>query len=176
VEQTMFVENLTLLTMKNHLPLQFVESVWLKHFVLQLCPHVQFPFRKLFSKNILPKLVEKTKEIYVLPLLNDCSCVTANFDLWMSKGAHDVFVLVKNNLGFDWKPKHITISLFEASKPTRQALAKNLIKRLNVYGLRNKIITYLKDEGSNLFTLTNVLKSIVKCETLSLEELQICVY
>jgi hypothetical protein len=43
---------------------------------------------------ILPKLVEKTKETYVLPLLNDCSCVITSFDLWMSKSAHDVFVLV----------------------------------------------------------------------------------
>jgi hypothetical protein len=36
-------------------------------------------------------LVEKNKETYVLPLLNDCSCATACFDLWMSKGARDVF-------------------------------------------------------------------------------------
>jgi hypothetical protein len=40
VEQKMFVENFALLIMKNHLPLQFVESVWLKHLVLQLCPSV----------------------------------------------------------------------------------------------------------------------------------------
>ncbi len=49
-------------------------------------------------------------------------------------------------------------------------MAKNLIELLDVYGLRNKIIPYVKDEGSNLNTLTNVLKSIVKCETLSLKE------
>jgi hypothetical protein len=58
-----------------------VESVWLKHLVLQLCPHVQFPFRKLFSNIVLPELVEKFKETYVLSLLNDFSCATANFDL-----------------------------------------------------------------------------------------------
>ncbi len=75
----MFVENLALLIMKNHLPLQFVESVWLKRLVLQLCPHVQFPFQKLFSNIVLFKLVEKTKEMYVLPLLNDCSCVITSF-------------------------------------------------------------------------------------------------
>jgi hypothetical protein len=39
----MFVENLALLTMKNHLLLQFVESVWLMRLVLQLCPCLQFP-------------------------------------------------------------------------------------------------------------------------------------
>jgi hypothetical protein len=50
-------------------------------------------------------------------------------------------------------------------------LAKNLIDLLDAYGLKNKKITYLKDEGSNLNTLTNcALKPIVKCETLGLEE------
>ncbi len=71
-----------------------MESVWLKHLVLQLCLHVQFPFQKLFSNTILPKLVEKIKETYVSLLLNHYSCVIASFDLRMSKGAHDVFVLV----------------------------------------------------------------------------------
>jgi hypothetical protein len=79
---------------------------------------VQFPFQKLFSNIILSKLVEKTKETYILPLLNDCSCVTTSFDLWMSKGAHDVFILVINFLGFSWKPKHVTLGLFEAMKIT----------------------------------------------------------
>jgi hypothetical protein len=66
--------------------------------MLQFCPRVQFLFQKLFSNIILPKLVEKTKETYVLPLLNDYNCATTSFDLWMSKGAHDVFVLVINVL------------------------------------------------------------------------------
>jgi hypothetical protein len=118
----------------------------------------------------LLELVEKTKETYVLPLLNDCSCAIANFDLWMSKGAHDVFVLVIIFLGSNWKPKHVTFGLFEATKPIKQALAKNLIEFLDAYGLKNNILAYVKDEGSNLNTLTNVLKSIVKCEALGLEE------
>ncbi len=50
-------------------------------------------------------------------------------------------------------------------------LAKNLINLFDAYGLKNKVITYLKDEGSNLNTLTNcALKPIDKCETLGLEE------
>jgi hypothetical protein len=36
----------------------------------------------------------------------------------MSKGAHDVFVLVINFLGFDWKPKHVTFGLFEVVETT----------------------------------------------------------
>jgi hypothetical protein len=88
----------------------------------------------------------------------------------MSKGAHDVFVLVINFLGSNWKPKHVTLGLFEATKTIGQMLAKNLIELLDAYGLRNKIIAYVKDEGSNVNTLTNALKFVIKCETLGLEE------
>jgi hypothetical protein len=49
-------------------------------------------------------------------------------------------------------------------------LARNFINLLYAYGLRNKIITYVKDEGSNLNTLIIALKSVVKCETLGLKE------
>jgi hypothetical protein len=54
--------------------------------------------------------------------------------------------------------EHVTFGLFKAAETTRQALVKNLIELLNVYGLRNKIIAYVKDEGLNLNTLTNALK------------------
>ncbi len=64
----------------------------------------------------------------------------------------------------------MTFGLFENVETTRQALARNLIDLLDAYGLRNKIITYVKDEGSNLNTLTNALKFVVKCEALGLEE------
>ncbi len=91
--------------------------------------------------------MEKTKETYVLPLLNDCICAIINFDLWMSKGAHDVFILVIIFLGSNWKPKHVTFGLSKVPKITGQALARNLIELLDAYDLRNKIITYVKDEG-----------------------------
>jgi hypothetical protein len=38
-----FVENLGLLLIKNHLPTQFVESIWLNHLVIQLCFHILLP-------------------------------------------------------------------------------------------------------------------------------------
>lgn len=45
-----------------------------------------------------------------------------------------------------------------------------MLEFLDIYGLKNKIITYVKNKGSNLNTLTIVLKSIVKCEGLNLKE------
>jgi hypothetical protein len=44
----LFMKDLALIIVKNYLPLQFVESVWLKCLVLHLCPCVQFPSRQFF--------------------------------------------------------------------------------------------------------------------------------
>jgi hypothetical protein len=54
--------------------------------------------------------------------------------------------------------------LFEVIKIIRQTLANNLTKLFYHYGPRNKIIAYVKDEGSNLNTMTIILKFVVKCE------------
>jgi hypothetical protein len=43
VQQNVFLENLGLLIVKNHLPFQFVESNWLKKFNMHLCPKIVFP-------------------------------------------------------------------------------------------------------------------------------------
>ncbi len=96
---------------------------------------MQFPSQILFSNIVLPKLVEKTKETYVLPKLNDCSCATTNFDLWTSKGAHDVFILIIIFLEFEWKPKHVALGLSEVVETTKQTLTINFIELLNAYGL-----------------------------------------
>ncbi len=65
----------------------------------------------------------------------------------------------------------MTIGLFEAIKTTRQALAINLNNLLDSFGLRKKIITFVKDEGANLNAMTLTLKSVVSCDTLGLEEI-----
>jgi hypothetical protein len=47
---------------------------------------------------MFPKLVGKKKQLHVLPTLVECNHVIMNFDLWMSKGTHDIFALVINLL------------------------------------------------------------------------------
>jgi hypothetical protein len=87
--------------MKNNLSLQFVENIWFKHLILNLSPRVMFLSRKQFSQEILPNLVEKMKQVYVLPKLINYISTIASFDVWMSKGAHDIFAFVIKNLGSD---------------------------------------------------------------------------
>ncbi len=106
----------------------------------------------------------------MLPELSQCVSATANFDLWMSKGAYDIFALVINFLDGNWKHRKVTIGLFETTKITNQALARNLSEFLDSYNLRKKIIIYVKDEGVNLNAITMVLKTIINCDILGVEE------
>jgi hypothetical protein len=52
VPQKEFFEDLSVLIVKTDLLIQFVESIWLKHLTLDLCPKLNFPFKRLFHKNI----------------------------------------------------------------------------------------------------------------------------
>jgi hypothetical protein len=44
-------------------------------------------------------LMEKPKQLYVLLALVECDFTIAHFDLWMPKGAHDIFAPMINFLG-----------------------------------------------------------------------------
>jgi hypothetical protein len=46
--------------------------------------------------------VEKTKQLCVLLALIECHSTIASFDLWMSKGGHDIFAFVIKILRVDW--------------------------------------------------------------------------
>jgi hypothetical protein len=62
------------------------------------------------------------------------------------------------SLGANWQPKHITFHLSEATNTTKQTLAKIWAKLLDIYGLKRIIVSYVKDEGSNLNIITTTLK------------------
>ncbi len=170
IQQKQFLEDLTLLIVKSHLLVHFLESLWLKRFVLQLNPHIVFPSIKTFSSDILPNLVKKTKDVYVLPKLFRCGLATASFNLWVSKNTYEIFALAINFLNENWQPNKVTLNLFEATNITSQALTKNLSELLDSYGLRKKIISYGKYEGINVNSMTISLKSIINCDILGLEE------
>ncbi len=60
--------------------------------------------------------------------------------------------------------------MFKAIKISCQTLVRSLIGLLDKYGLRKKIVAYVKDEGSDLNVMTTTLKPIVNCESFGLEE------
>lgn len=58
--------------------------------------------------------------------------------------------------------------MFEAFDTSMHALVKDLTKLLDKYDLRKKIISYVKDKGSNLNIMIVALKFIVSCDILGL--------
>jgi len=111
----------------------FVESVWFKCLILHLCLQVVFPFIKQCFHDILFKLVEKTKQIFVFIKIGTLFATTS-----LTNGClrgHMIFLLLINFLGFDWQPKQMTIGLFKTSKNINQTLAINMMKVLDQYGL-----------------------------------------
>jgi hypothetical protein len=54
---------------------------------------------------VLPNLVENTKQKISLPKLVEYYYVTTSFDLWISRGTHDIFALVINFLVVGWQQK-----------------------------------------------------------------------
>ncbi len=59
----------------------------------------------------------------------------------------------------------MTIGLFGVIETISQAFARNLIELLEKYGLRKKIIIYVKGEGSNLNAMIVTLKSYISYES-----------
>jgi hypothetical protein len=54
------------------------------------------PTRDSFVEETLSSLIEKIMTTYVQPTLADYILATCTFDLWMSKGTRDVFLVVVN--------------------------------------------------------------------------------
>ncbi len=94
-----------------------------------------------------------------------------SFDLWMSKEAHDIFAFVITFLGSNYELKQMILGYLKQQKLLVKPWLPTIRKELfGQYGLRKKKLTYVKDEGSNLIVITVVLKSIIKCEVLGLNE------
>jgi hypothetical protein len=83
------------------------------------------PLKKTFVGKALLSLVEKTMTIYVQPTLVNCLSTICTFDLWMSKGTHDVFDVI-NFISNDWEAKHVTIKLFEVLNTSGVTMAPKL--------------------------------------------------
>jgi len=74
--------------------------------------------------------------------------VIVAFNLWMNQDVHNTFALVINYLTFDWKSKHVIVGMFEAKGTTCFGLVNQLKVLFQKYNLINKIICYVKDEGT----------------------------
>jgi len=79
---------------------------------MHLCPRIVLSKNRFF-KELLSKLVEKTKQLYVLTTLAKCHSAIISVDLCILKVGHDIFALVIKFLKVYWQPKHIALGLSE---------------------------------------------------------------
>jgi hypothetical protein len=105
-------------------------------------------------------------DTYVILALFCCVTTNVTFDLWMNQSGFDIFALVMNFIGDAWVPKHVNVGIFEAPNIANVILVEFVKPLLAKFQLTHKIVTYLKDEGSNLNTLVATLSIIVSCEPL----------
>ncbi len=68
-------------------------------------------------------MVTKSMDIYILPKLVSASIVSV-YDLWMSKGGIDTYVLVVHYLSKACELVHATIGLFEVNETTSLCMAR----------------------------------------------------
>jgi hypothetical protein len=116
--------------------------------------------------EVLPNMVDKTREICVILTSASCNTCTCSFDLWMSCVGFDTFAIVMSFINTSWEPCHVTIGIFEVHNTISATMADQV--KSNSFSLHDKVITYVKDEGINLNTLTFALYFVVSCFSLQL--------
>jgi len=119
--------------------------------------------------EVLLDIMTKTKEKYVFPTLVSCITCRTSFDMWMLHANYDTFTMVINFVNSYWEPTHVIVEVFEVQNTIGATMGANQVKiLLDSFGSFNKIIGYVKNEGSNLNTLTIALKFVVFLFSLSI--------
>jgi hypothetical protein len=95
-------------------PLSFVEAPW--RLVMRKKFNLKFWFKWIIVNEILPRMVEKTKEMYISSSLESCNSCTVSFDLWMSAIRMDTFIMIIHFLNDQWEPFHVIVGFFGTSK------------------------------------------------------------
>ncbi len=116
------LENLVLFIAKELVPLSFVEGPFFRRLFLRQNPWLTFPSRQKLKHDILPRIAKRTKERFVSPTLHSYNTCTVSFNLWMSRGGVDTFVLIVHFLNDKWEPCHVTIGFFYITNTSGSAM------------------------------------------------------
>jgi len=145
------------------MPLSFVEAPFFRRLFLRQNPYFNFPSKQVLREGLLLRVAKKTKENFVSPSFASCSTCTMSFDLWMSIGGIDTFVLIVRFLNNKWEPCHVIMGFFKTMDTIRNVLALQMNDLFAKHKLNVYVFAYVKNEGNNLSTMTFVLTSIVFC-------------
>jgi hypothetical protein len=94
-----------------------------------------------------------TKERFVSPSLVSYNICIVSFDLWMSKGGVDTFVLIMHLLNDKWEPCHVITGFFKTAKTFGSAMifiSDFMTNLLAKHGFNVYVFAYVKDERNIL--------------------------
>ncbi len=103
---------------------------------------------------------KKSKKI-MSSLASYITCISS-FDLWMPRTRYNIFAIIVSFINTSWISTHMTIDIFKVHNIIG-ASHGNQVNTLDSFGLLDKVIAYIKDEGFNLSTLTSTLIFVVSC-------------
>jgi len=89
-----------------------------------------------------------------------------SFDLWMTCGDVDIFILVINFVSDIWVPMHVTLGLFEMNEIIGQSKVYTTPILLEKIGLLHQVIDFVKNESINFATMATTLHFIIDYELL----------
>jgi len=134
------------------LPHWIVKIVWLQCLTLQVCPWVVFLSNKTFTKQILAKLVEKTKKLVCITCLGRMYVDNNFWSLDVNGCPQHLCTCCQFQLCILVVQTHYNLGLFEATKTSGQTMALKLQALLNKFGLKRKKCMHVKNENLQSFS------------------------
>jgi len=86
----------------------------------------------------------------------------------MSREGNEIFILIVHFLNDKWEPCHVIVRFFETINTFGNAMAIQMNNVFAKHGLNIHVLTYVKDKGNDLATMTFALTFVVSCEILGL--------
>jgi hypothetical protein len=83
----------------------------------------------------------------------------------MSHASYNTFAMVISFIDSAWQLIHIIVGLFEVHNIAGVNMVEHVKSLLGLFGLLDKVIAYIKDEGNNLVPFTIVLTLVVSFST-----------
>lgn len=160
-KQMEFNFRLGIMIAKSHLPFRFCEDDNFRSLIEFLDPKLKVPSRKHMTNTILPEISSQTMNDYVQPILKRSSSGVLGVDLWMNIAVDDVFGLIWHCVDDDFCFHEICLGLVGTVDTRGEYLKEELMKKLQHFGLLDRVTGIIKDGGANLNTCTSSLAPLI---------------
>ena len=168
--QKQFDNNLRLMVMKGlQAPNMVCNNPYFRNLVLHLDPKVSFPSRHVLQDKIVPQLRSNVEKVVYNTLTRSGNVLRCaiTFDLWMSRNAEDIFGVMMHFIDSEWSIKLFNIGLMKMEHTNGEALKTIFEGECEKYGILEKTIAFVSDEGKNLETCIKAFETSILCADIS---------